>query len=75
MEAKHIPREPLVLGQLWTAVRWCQAGLSHSASPVPPHTVTHWLGSRASRMSWRQLEQITDPDMLQNEGLDERSHG
>ncbi|XP_041256689.1 dihydroorotate dehydrogenase (quinone), mitochondrial isoform X3 [Onychostruthus taczanowskii] len=34
-----------------------------------------WLGSRASRTSWRQLGQITAADILQNEGLAGRSHG
>lgn len=40
-----------------------------------PSTHCPLLGSRASRMSWRQLEQITAADMLQNEGLSGRSHG
>lgn len=42
-----------------------------------PSPTTHcpWLGSRASRMSWRRLEQITGADMLQNDGLAGRSHG
>lgn len=43
VEARHVTKEPLGLGQLWTAVCWCPSsgtvGLSHSTSPVPPHTV------------------------------------
>lgn len=39
-----------------------------------PTTHCHWLGSRASRTSWRQLEQITAAEMLQNEGVTGRSH-
>lgn len=40
-----------------------------------PSTHHPWLGSRASRTSWRQLEQITAADRLQNESLAGRSHG
>lgn len=42
-----------------------------------PSPSTHhlWLGSKASRTSWRQLEQITAADRLQNEGLAGRSRG
>lgn len=40
-----------------------------------PRTHYPWLGNRASRTSWRQLEQITAADRLPNEDLAGRSHG